>query len=188
MAVLTDADRTRLGEIIEKDWVEAALAGDWDASMALCTDDFVYLPPDHPILNGKEEAKAFFAAFPAIVEFSQSLDEATGSTDLAVLRGSFDLTTVANATAALNTIDTAIDSVTSFRGGLGAVQNRLSSTFRSISATSENLAAAESRIRDVDVAKETSKLVRNQILLQASTSLLAQANLQPQIALSLIQG
>ena len=92
MAALTAADRSRLGEIIEKDWVEAALAGDWDASMALCTEDFVYLTPDHPILNGKEEAKAFFDAFPAIVEFSQSLDEATGSTDLAVLRGSFDLT------------------------------------------------------------------------------------------------
>ena len=98
----------------------------------------------------------------------------------------FDLTTVTNASAALNTIDTAIDSVATFRGNLGSSQNRLRSTIRSISATAENLSAAESRIRDVDVASETADLTRNTILQQAAVSVLSQANVQPQIALSLL--
>ena len=99
---------------------------------------------------------------------------------------SFDLTTATNASAALSTIDTAIDSVTSFRGDLGAIQNRLSSTVRSIASNRENLSAAESRIRDVDIARETADLTRNSILQQAATSILGQANVQPQLALSLI--
>jgi flagellin len=105
---------------------------------------------------------------------------------LGLTGGTFDLTTVTNASAALATIDTAIDSVSSFRGGLGAIQNRLSSTVRTIANTSENLSAAESRIRDVDVARETADLTRNSILQQAAVSVLAQANVQPQLALSLL--
>jgi len=96
------------------------------------------------------------------------------------------LTTSSNASAALGSIDSAIDTVTSARGSLGAVQNTLQSTQRSIASTSENLAAAESRIRDVDVALESADLTRNSILQQAALSVLAQANLQPQLALSLL--
>ena len=99
---------------------------------------------------------------------------------------SFDVTTVSNASAALNTIDTAIDTVTTFRGQLGAAQNRLGSTIRNITNTTENLSAAESRIRDVDVAKESADLTRNSILQQAALSVLGQANVQPQLALSLL--
>jgi flagellin len=100
--------------------------------------------------------------------------------------GTFDVTTTTNASAALATIDTAIDSVTTFRGNLGAVQNRLSSTARSIASTRENLSGAESRIRDVDIARETADLTRNSILQQAAVSVLSQANVQPQLALSLL--
>jgi flagellin len=100
--------------------------------------------------------------------------------------GSFDVTTTTNASAALATIDAAIDSVTTFRGSLGAVQNRLASTQRSIASTRENLASAESRIRDVDIARETADLTRNSILQQAAVSVLSQANVQPQLALSLL--
>ncbi|MFT5284047.1 MAG: flagellin [Planctomycetota bacterium] len=95
-------------------------------------------------------------------------------------------TTTTNAVSALATIDAAIDSVTSSRGALGAAQNRLQSVFRSILGASENLSAAESRIRDVDVAFETADLTRNSILQQASVSILSQANTQPQLALSLL--
>ena len=95
-------------------------------------------------------------------------------------------TTSTNAQTALAAIDTAIDSVTTSRGTLGATQNRLQSTFRSILGASENLSAAESRIRDVDVAFETADLTRNSILQQASVSILSQANVQPQLALSLL--
>ena len=100
----------------------------------------------------------------------------------------FDLTTVTNATASLSIIDTAITSVTGARGDLGAAQNRLESSIRSIANAEQNLAAAESRIRDVDIARETADLTRNSILQQAAASILSQANLQPQIALSLLQG
>ena len=96
-------------------------------------------------------------------------------------------TTVSNATSSLAALDTAIDSVNTVRGSLGAAQNRISSSFRSILSTRENLSAAESRIRDLDVAEETADLTRNSILQQASVAILAQANQQPQIALSLLQ-
>ena len=85
-------------------------------------------------------------------------------------------------------IDSAIDTLTSTRGTLGAAQNRLETAIRSLGNAEENLAAAESRIRDVDVARETADLTRNTILQQAAVSVLSQANLQPQIALSLLQG
>lgn len=106
------------------------------------------------------------------------------ATDLAINGLTAD--SAANASAAITAIDTAINSVTSGRGTLGAGINRLNSTVASISNTRENLAAAESRIRDVDVAVETADLTRNTILQQAATSILAQANVQPQLALSLL--
>ena len=96
------------------------------------------------------------------------------------------ITDVASATGALDDLDTAIDSVVTQRGAFGASQNRLQSAMRSIATNSENLAGAESRIRDVDVAKETAELTKNRILQQAASSVLAQANSQPQLALSLL--
>ena len=97
-----------------------------------------------------------------------------------------DVNTQAGASAALAKIDADIDTVNTARGSLGAGQNRLSSTLRSILNTRENLSAAESRIRDVDVASETADLTKNSIMQQAATSVLAQANAQPQLALSLL--
>jgi len=94
--------------------------------------------------------------------------------------------TATTASNSLATIDSAIDSVNTARGELGAAQNRLSSAFRSINTVRENLSASESRIRDVDVAFETADLTRNSILQQAAVSVLAQANVQPQLALSLL--
>jgi flagellin len=99
-----------------------------------------------------------------------------------------DLTTSGGASTALGLIDTAIDTVSTARGELGAAQNRLQSAVASIANARENLSAAESRIRDVDVARETADLARNSILQQAAVSVLQQANTQPQIALSLLQG
>ena len=97
-----------------------------------------------------------------------------------------DVTTAANASSELATLDTAITSVTTARGQMGATQNRMQSAISSIANVRENLAAAESRIRDVDVALETADLTRNSILQQAATSVLAQANVQPQLALTLL--
>jgi flagellin len=96
--------------------------------------------------------------------------------------------TAANASLSLAAIDTAIETLNTTRGALGAVQNRLTSAYASILNSRENLAAAESRIRDVDVASESADLTRNSIMQQAAVSVLSQANVQPQIALTLLQG
>ncbi|MBL8739137.1 MAG: flagellin [Planctomycetota bacterium] len=89
---------------------------------------------------------------------------------------------------AITQIDSAINSVSQLRGRFGSLQNRLQSTIANLGVASESLSAAESRIRDVDVAYETAELTRNNILQQASISILSQANAQPQSALQLLQG
>ena len=111
------------------------------------------------------------------------LSQSTRAADLG-LAATID--TQAGAEAATQEINTAIDNVVSIRGGWGAVQNRLESTIRNINMTAENLSAANSRIRDVDVAYETSKMTSYQILQQAGVSMLTQANLVPGLALSLL--
>lgn len=97
------------------------------------------------------------------------------------------VSTQASAQSALALIDGAISQVASLRAGFGTVQNRLESSIRSIAVSIENTSAAESRIRDVDFASETAELTRNQVLQQAGISVLAQANVSTQSALSLLQ-
>ncbi|WP_194192681.1 flagellin [Clostridium chrysemydis] len=89
--------------------------------------------------------------------------------------------------AAITSIDAAIQTVSSFRADMGAVQNRLETSIRSTDNTAENLQAAESRIRDVDMAKEMTKFSKENILTQASQAMLAQANQQPQQILQLLR-
>ncbi len=96
------------------------------------------------------------------------------------------VSTVAAAQTALAVIDSAISQVASLRAGFGTVQNRLESAIRSIAVAVENTSAAESRIRDVDFASETANLTRNQVLQQAGISVLSQANVSTQSALSLL--
>jgi flagellin len=112
-----------------------------------------------------------------------------GSTTSTGLGLSFSAGNVANNTAAqtfLGTLDTALGSLNTKRATLGATSNRLESAISNLSLSVENLSSAESRIRNVDVAEESATLTRNQILQQASTSILSQANQSPQLALSLI--
>jgi flagellin len=92
----------------------------------------------------------------------------------------------ASAQNALSAIDQAIVSVSAMRADFGAIQNRLQSTISNLAVSVENMAAANSRIRDVDVAEETAELTRNNILLNAGSSVLAQANQTAQTALSLL--
>ncbi|NTU26099.1 flagellin Hag [Bacillus tequilensis] len=89
--------------------------------------------------------------------------------------------------AQLKSVDDAINTVSTQRSKLGAVQNRLEHTINNLSASGENLTAAESRIRDVDMAKEMSEFTKNNILSQASQAMLAQANQQPQNVLQLLR-
>lgn len=108
------------------------------------------------------------------------------ATDLSLNTSS--ITTSANALTAISALETATASVSAQRASFGAAQNRLESTIRNIGMTVENLSAANSRIRDVDIAAETSSMTAMQILQQAGVSVLAQANATPQLALMLLQG
>ena len=123
----------------------------------------------------------------------------SGVTDVGLEQGTFggasngqflnqvDLTSVDGAESALNAVDNALDAVNRERANLGAVQNRLDSTVTSLAINVENLTAARSRILDADFAVETAELSRTQVLQQAGVSILAQANAQPQLILSLLQ-
>ena len=98
-----------------------------------------------------------------------------------------DISTQAGAQTAVSKIKDAINSVSSTRGDLGAIQNRLEHTINNLSVTTENMTAAESRIRDTDMAEEMMSYTKNNILVQASQAMLAQANQVPQGVLQLLQ-
>jgi flagellin len=99
-----------------------------------------------------------------------------------------DITSRHAANVAIDIVDLALEQISAQRSELGAIQNRLESTIRNLTTNSENLSASRSRILDADFAAETAHLSRNQIIQQAGVSILAQANQQPQIALSLLGG
>jgi flagellin len=101
--------------------------------------------------------------------------------------GSINTGTQAGAEAAIASLDTAISQVASTRGTLGGIQNRLEHTISNLGVTQENVAASESRIRDVDMAAEMTSFTRNQIMMQAGTAMLAQANAVPQTVLQLLK-
>ncbi len=92
-----------------------------------------------------------------------------------------------NAQTSLSILDAAIENVSSIRGELGAIENRLTSSIRNLAVSIENLSAANSRIKDVDIADETAELTKNSVLMQAGISVLSQANSVPRMALALLQ-
>jgi flagellin len=102
--------------------------------------------------------------------------------------GDIDITSQKGASDSLVVLDGALDFVNGLRAKLGAVQNRVESTISNLSATSENLTAARSRIQDADFASETASLTRSQVLQQAGMAMLAQANAQPNQVLTLLRG
>nr|WP_282754249.1 flagellin [Desulfuromonas thiophila] len=116
--------------------------------------------------------------------FAAAAGEANVS-DLASI-ADVDITTVEGAANAIKSIDGALAQIDTFRGDLGAVQNRFESTIANLQNVSENLSAARSRILDADIAEETSNMTKQNILQQAGVSILAQANQAPQLALSLL--
>lgn len=100
--------------------------------------------------------------------------------------GTGDVLSAENASTILDNVDSAISAIGSLRADLGALQNRFQSTIRNLSNISENVSAARSQIKDTDFATETANLTRNQIIQQASTTVLSQANQRPQAALQLL--
>ena len=109
-----------------------------------------------------------------------------GAKEAGIHVSDIDISTIAGAEAAIKAVDNALDVVAGERAELGAVQNRMESTVSNLAVTSENLAAANSRIRDADFAAESAELSRTQVLQQAGISILAQANQRPQQVLSLL--
>lgn len=99
-----------------------------------------------------------------------------------------NVSTAANAQSALSNIDSAISAVATARAEYGSLQNRFEATIANLEVSSENLTAAESRIRDADIAYETSQFTKNQVLVQTGIAVLAQANTLPQQALALLRG
>lgn len=130
----------------------------------------------------------------ATLAFSTQVDVATVDGSTASNRSSFeqideiDLLTDIGAQRAIDVIDGALSQVDGTRANLGALQNRLEYTIANLENMAENLSAARSRIRDTDYAVEVSELIKQQILQQAATAILAQANQRPQAILSLLQG
>jgi flagellin len=112
----------------------------------------------------------------------------SGSNSTYTSLAQIDVTNAANHQVDGALVDSAIAAVSSLRGKLGADQNRFQSTIANLQVTTENLSASESRIRDTDMAYEMVNFTRDQILLQAGTAMLAQANAAPQTVLRLLQG
>lgn len=138
------------------------------------------------LLDGKFSAK-FLVGANAGQNISVNLSRTGGGYGASGLNiNTLSISSVGGASAALASIDSAIKTIDSTRADLGALQNRFQSTIRNLSNIVENVSAARSRIRDTDFAKETAELTRSQILQQASTTILSQANQRPQAALSLL--
>lgn len=137
------------------------------------------------ILKGGYSAK-FLVGANANQTISVNLSRTGGYGASGLSLASLSIATVGGASTALASIDSAIKTIDTARADLGAIQNRFQSTIRNLSNIVENVSAARSRIRDTDFAKETAELTRAQILQQASTTVLAQANTRPQSALSLL--
>jgi len=123
-----------------------------------------------------------------ITHSTAAVTAADGSvTTAAVTRRGIDVSTQERANVAITTIDSAITTVSAERSKLGAFQNRLDHTINNLGTSAENLTAAESRIRDVDMAKEIMEFTKNNILTQAAQAMLAQANQLPQGVLQLLR-
>jgi len=147
---------------------------------------------DSSVIGGTVEFKSGATSF----SVSSNIDASDGglfATNAGVLNSSdletvdtLDISTVEGANAAMDIIDGALANIDSTRADLGAIQNRFTSTISNLSVSVENLSAARSRIQDTDFAAETAELTRNQILQQAGTAMLAQANQLPQGVLSLL--
>ena len=142
------------------------------------------------ILDGNFSAKFLVGA-----NAGQTISVNLSSTNLGSISGfsatglgitTNNVSTANGASALMSDVDAAISGIGAVRADLGALQNRFQSTIRNLSNISENLSSARSQIRDTDFATETAELTRNQIIQQASVSVLSQANQRPQTALSLL--
>ena len=138
------------------------------------------------LLSGSSNTFQIFIGFKSGT--GNSLTASLNDLDLTSIGlASVNISTSANAQSALGNIDSAISSVATARAGFGAIQNRFEAAISNLQSTSESFTAAESRIRDADIAFETSQFTKNQVLVQSGIAVLAQANALPQQALALLR-
>ncbi|MDD2432472.1 MAG: flagellin, partial [Clostridia bacterium] len=163
------------------------IAGDTEFNgMKLLNGNFAFVDPADP-----QSTEGLFFHIGANAD--QNLQLGIGQMDAETLQvkdgttGAIDISTRDGADTAITTIQDAIDMVSTQRSALGAVQNRLEHTIANLGTAAENLTAAESRIRDVDMAKEIMEFTKTTILTQAAQAMLAQANQQPQGVLQLLR-
>ena len=138
------------------------------------------------LLSGASNSFSVFIGFKSGA--SNSLAANLNDLDLTSIGlATVNISTAANAQSALSNIDSAISAVATARANFGSIQNRFEAAISNLQVTSENFVAAESRIRDADIAYETSQFTKNQVLVQSGISVLAQANALPQQALALLR-
>ena len=142
--------------------------------------------PTQVVLSSSSAITVAFAGASATAA-TTGLTAATTATSTQTGFAALDISTTAGADAAITAMDAALSAVNTGRAQLGALQNRFSSVVNTLSTTSENLSASRSRIQDADFAAETANMTRSQILQQAGTAILAQANAVPQNVLSLLK-
>ena len=138
-------------------------------------------------VDGSEISLDYRTSNAATVETMLGIQETNSAGSVGNTVADIDISTVAGAQSAIEVIDVALEQINSTRGDLGAISNRLDFTINNLSNVSENAAASRSRIEDADFAAESAALSRAQVLQQAGTAMLAQANAAPQQVLSLLQ-
>ncbi len=143
---------------------------------------------DKKLLNGEGDSFDFQVGIHAdpeqnAISFDSGDLDATLST---IGLSSLDVSSKSGAQDSIADIDDALNTIQGYRANLGALQNRLNSTTENIASSVENISAANSRIRDADIAESSAELTKNNILLNASTTVLSQANVNPQLALRLL--
>ncbi|MDD3012525.1 MAG: flagellin [Candidatus Gastranaerophilales bacterium] len=138
--------------------------------------------------NGKIQCGANSTISTNTIDLAPALEKCTTSYIGITLSDTGSTWSADNVRTYLNRLDNALNTIMTNRSKIGAYQNRLESTLKSLTIINENVTGAESRIRDLDLAKETANMTKNQILQQASANVLSKANSLPQLALSLLQG
>lgn len=139
------------------------------------------------LLDGSATSVTFQVGINTVADVDQLNVTLTPALSTSLGLSTLDVGSTGNTSFAIEQLDAAVNAVSQLRGKFGSLQNRLQSTIANLGVSAESLSAAESRIRDVDVAYETAEMTRNNILQQASISILSQANQQPQAALSLLR-
>lgn len=190
LQITVGADTFNVGDIAAAGNATERADGLMNAINAIAQQTGVYAVKDTATTVSLVSNSAFTVAFGGASATTATTGLTAGAATVTTQTGfaALDLSTVAGADTAMNAMDAALTAVSGARAKMGAIQNRFASVISNLQSTSENLESARSRIRDADFASETANLTRNQILQQAGTAMLAQANSMPNMVLSLLQG